>query len=333
MTDHPIRFAIVGCGRMGQVHASRLMRDDRSVVVAVCDDNQNIAQQLCDNFAPDAAVLPDLTAVLGFDVDAVVIASPTACHYQQISSVIESGRHVLAEKPLARTHEEIRQLIALSKRHPETVCVLGYQRRFWRNYQFLREQAQSRALGPIVAVTFVNCERWEPTIKGTWRDEPASNFGGFLGDAGSHKLDAILFTTGLQPHDLFARCQSGRSHVEVSASISGMFQGDIPFTLALTGNAHHYYEELLIHCENGDLILRNDNVFIAQQNKLTQVDLPANESGPQSISNPVTGMLDVLTTDAENPSPFSSALPVLEMTQAVLDSSASKGLVELARPE
>jgi predicted dehydrogenase len=319
VTNHPIRFAVVGCGRMGRVHTDRLNADDRSVVVAVCDKNTNAAQQLRDERAAEAAVLPSLSAVIESDVDAVVIATPTASHYQQILEVVASGRHVLAEKPLARTRQEIQELIALTESHPDSVCVLGYQRRFWRNYRFLREQIQSGTFGQIVGVTFVNCERWEHTIKGTWRDDPASNFGGFLGDAGSHKLDAVL----LQPKNLFARCQSGRSQVEVSASVTGIFEDDIPFTLAFTGNAHHYYEELLINCENADLILRNDEVFIAREDKLSRVGLPENESGPKSIANPVSGMLDVLVNGAENPSPFSCALPVLDITQAVLESSTT----------
>ena len=62
-------------------------------------------------------------------------------------------------------------------------CSLAYQRRCWSTYRTLKREVESGRWGPVRAVTSHNVENWRQTIAGTWRDDPAANPGGFLGDA------------------------------------------------------------------------------------------------------------------------------------------------------
>ncbi len=314
----PHRFVIIGCGRMGLAHTRRLATDVRSQLTGFYDSDTGAAMRLRDRFAPHAAVFDNFSEALADDIDAVVIATPTIFHYDQITAALTSGRHVLAEKPLAGTRSEIVQLIELCNAHPHLHCVLGYQRRFWRNYQYLKEELASGRWGALRAVTFVNCERWEAGIAGTWRDDANLNFGGFLGDAGSHKLDALMYVTGLQPERLFAVTHQSRSQVEIIALVTGTLKGNIPLTLSFVGNAHSYHEELRMHSENADLILRDDQIFIAQKNNVQAIDLPAEDSGPLSLTNPVSGLLDLLNGTTTNPAPPACALAVFDVTTSIL---------------
>lgn len=329
MNRSPWRVLIVGCGRMGLAHARRLAGDPRAVLVGFHDVDRLAAEQLRDQFAPDALVFDTLAAGLEEESDAVVIGTPTALHHDQVTQALRAGRHVLAEKPLADSRTDIVQLMDLAAQRPQQHCVLGYQRRFWRNFRYLKEQVQSGTPGAVQSATLVTGESWEAGIAGTWRDDPSANVGGFVGDAGSHKIDALMYVTGLQPTEVSTVTQHSHSRVPVVTSVTGRLEGDVPLTMAFTGNAHAYFEELRLHCERADLILRDGRVGIAAQNELRWIDLPPHESGPTSVCNPVSGWLDLLDGTAENVAPFSCALPVFDVTAAILKSSCIGRPVEV----
>jgi predicted dehydrogenase len=213
--------------------------------------------------------------------------------------------------------------------------MLGYQRRFWAIYRRMREEVQSGRWGKIVGVTAVNTERWQQTIAGTWRDNPDINYGGFLGDAGSHRLDGLFYVTGLQLVELSARSSKAGSSVEIVTLINGELQDgqdrDVPFSLSFVGNSNTFHEELFIHCEKADLIVRDFQLFIGRNNEVELIELPPEQSGRESTQNPVAGFLDLLTGKAANISPFECALPVFDMTTAILESARSRSTISSDR--
>jgi len=314
----PFRFVIIGCGRMGLAHSRRLAEDERSSIVAFFDPDQAAAQQLRASFAPDARVYATLKELLAStDADAAVIATPTTSHCEQIHEAAERGWHVLSEKPLADTREKIVDLITLAEAR-DNHFMLGYQRRFWSVYRRLRDEIRSGRHGRITAVTSVNAERWQQTIKDTWRDDPSINDAGFLGDAGSHKIDVLFYVTGLQPVEVFAISDTCGSRVPILSSVTARLAGDVPLTMTFNGRANSFHEELIIHCEASDLVVRDQRLWIGRDNQLKQIELPENETGPESSCNPVTGFLDLLSGAADNPAPFDCALPVFDLTQLIL---------------
>lgn len=304
---------------MGLAHSHRLAEDDRSTIVGFYDPDEAAARRLRDDFAPDAVVCESLDELLdSTDADAAVIATPTSSHYQQIHAVAERGWHVLCEKPLADTRERIVELTELAK-SSELQFMLGYQRRCWTVYRRLRDEIQSGRHGRVRAVTSHNCERWQQTIDGTWRDDPAMNSGGFLNDAGSHKIDVLFFVTGLQPREVFAISDHCESRVPIVSSVIGRLEGDVPLTMTFTGHASSFHEGLYIHCEHADLIVRDWRLWIGRDNEVEEIELPASETGPQSVRNPVSEFLELLN-GGENPAPFECALPVFDFTTAMLES-------------
>src|SRR5690606_18203923 len=127
--------------------------------------------------------------------------------------------------------------------------------------------------GKILAVTSTNAERWQQTIAGTWRDDPDINWGGFVGDAGSHKIDAIFYVTGLDPLEVTAGSAHWGSRVEIATSVSALLHGGVPRTMSFTGNSECFIEDLHVHCELATLMLRDGRMWIARDNALKR--LPA----------------------------------------------------------
>ena len=324
-----LRCVVIGCGRMGLAHAERLAADSRSTLVGFYDSDREMATRLRDQIAPEAAVCESAEDAFALsNADAAVICTPTSAHASQVRAAARHDLHVLCEKPLAATRDEIIDLIDLSQSLSYLHFMLGYQRRFWAIYRRMKQEVESGQWGNIVAVTAVNNERWQQTIAGTWRDHPDINYGGYLGDAGSHRLDGLFYVTGLDFGALSARSSKAGSNVEIVTLVNGELLDDldreVPFSLSFVGNSNSFHEELFIHCEKADLIVRDFQLFIGRDNQVERIDLPPEQSGRDSTQNPVSGFLDMVTGAAENISRFECALPVFDMTTAILESARSR---------
>lgn len=310
-----LRLAILGCGQIGKLHAQRIVADGRARIVALCDPLEQNAARLQAELAPEARLFTNAQELAAScPLDAVVICTPTNQHFEQVRHFRDRGIHVLCEKPLADSRERIVQLIAETSAGGSVLSV-AYQRRYWSVYRTLAREARSGKHGPVRAVTAHVSERWQQTIAGTWRDDPAFNPGGFVGDAGSHKIDMVFFVTGLAPVEVFAHRDRCGSQVEIVTTVSARLEGDVALSMSFIGNAQHFREDFHVHCAEADLMYRDGVVSIARNNKLE----PITDLSPES--NPNAAFADLLAGRIPNAAPASVALPVWDFTQAVLQSA------------
>lgn len=328
-----VRLAVIGCGQIGRLHVERLVADGRATIVALCDPLAASAERLRDEFVPGARVFDDYAKLLtalgasGGELDAVVICTPTNQHFDQVVAARRLGLHVLCEKPLADSRARIVELInAASQGGP--LLSLAYQRRYWATFRTLRREVQSGRWGAVRSVTTHSSERWQQTIAGTWRDDPQFNPGGFIGDAGSHKLDMVFFVTGLKPLEAFAHSDRRGSRVEIVTTISARLSGprlsdQVALSMSFIGDAQHWREDFHVHCAEADLSLREGGLWVAQRNQVQKLD------NLEPESNPNAAFLNCLTAGAANEAPASCALPVWDFTQAVLESARTHKLVAL----
>ena len=321
-----IRFAIIGCGRMGRHHSEKMIADGRGEVVALFDAEPSMTERLKNDLWPSARVARTFDELMSLDgIDAAIICTPTAEHYHQSKSCLSHGWHVLCEKPLASNREQILELMQLADEATSKVQVftLGYQRRYTSLFRTLRREVLSGQWGAVRAITSNNVEYWQSTIGGTWRDDPSQNPGGYVTDAGSHKLDVLFYVTGLKPVEVFARNQKWGSHVEIVTSASALLSGDVTLSMGFIGNAQYLSEDLHIHCERADLLLRHDELWIAEGGRRERL------AADELDSDPVSGLLDMVLMGKADLSPPSSALPVYDMTQAILESGRTGTPVKL----
>lgn len=321
-----LKFAILGCGRMGRHHVQGLLADGRGEAVALLDAHRPMAESLKQEFCPSARIANDLESLITLDgIDAAIICTPTAEHHSQAIACLDRGWHLLCEKPLAANRAEILDLILRSEQDQQAgkVFSLGYQRRHTSLYRTIRREARSGRHGAVRAVVSHNVENWQQTIGGTWRDDPKQNPGGYLTDAGSHKLDSIFYITGLTPKEAFARSQTWGSQVEIVTSVSALLSGDVTATIDFIGHAQYLGEDLTIHCEQADLMIRHGELWIARNGQMER--LPVDE--PEST--PVSSFLDSIMQGAEEISPPSAALAVYDLTQAILKSGRCGAVVEI----
>lgn len=321
--SNPIKLALVGCGQIGRLHAERIVADGRCRIVAVCDSSPENARRLASQFARDAAVVADLARVIkSTAVDAAVICTPTQQHFDQTSALRAAGIHVLCEKPLADTRERIVQLMTETKSGGPLLSV-AYQRRYWAAYRTLRREVWSGRHGPVRSLSAHVAEGWQPTIGGTWRDDPQQNPGGFIGDAGSHKIDMVFYVTGLLPVEVFAHSDRRGSQVEIVTTVSARLEGNVALSMSFIGDSQHFREDFQVHCAEADLLYRDGSVWMARNNQVEKIAVLEPES------NPNAAFCDTLLLGAPNVASADVALPVWDFTQAILESARTQKLVRL----
>jgi predicted dehydrogenase len=321
--DGRIRLAIVGCGQIGRLHAQRIVADGRATIAALCDPMRENAARLQGEYAPESRLFTDISEmVAGRSFDAAVICTPTHQHFDQARLLRGKGIPILCEKPLADSRERIVHLIDETNRGGPPLAV-AYQRRCWAVYRTLRREVQSGRHGPVRSLTAHVSERWGQTIAGTWRDDPAFNPGGFIGDAGSHKIDMVFFVTGLAPREVFAHSDRRGSRVEVVTTLTARLENDVALSMNFIGDSQHFREDFQVHCADADLVYRDGIVSIARNNKIETL------SDLEPESNPNAAFLDLVTGKASNFAPPPVALPVWDFTQAALESARSGKVAQI----
>ncbi|HEY2585443.1 MAG TPA: Gfo/Idh/MocA family oxidoreductase [Tepidisphaeraceae bacterium] len=109
-----VKFGLIGYGAWGGHHARAIEENPRAQLRAVAARTNSTLERAC-NEVPSAALYTDYHAMLAReDLDAVVIVLPTDLHFEASRAVLESGRHLLLEKPMALTLEHCDALTALA---------------------------------------------------------------------------------------------------------------------------------------------------------------------------------------------------------------------------
>jgi predicted dehydrogenase len=177
-------MAVVGVGRIGLVHAENLahrVRGAELVAVTTSDPQRaNEARRRCG----DILVLPTLSEMLDkVELDAVVIASSTSAHLDNIQACATAGLHIFCEKPLALSLADCDTTIAAVEAAKVTL-MLGHVRQFDSGYQVAKTRIEAGDIGrPIVFRAIAGDQDPPPP---SFADPAVS--GGLITDAGYHDL-------------------------------------------------------------------------------------------------------------------------------------------------
>jgi len=134
-----LRIAIIGCGKVADQHVQAIHRIPDCKIVAVCDREPLMAEQLGERFGISAC-FPDLRELLhAASPDVVHITTPPQSHYSLAKECLESGSHVYLEKPFTITADQAESLIHLAEGQGLRITV-GH------NYQFTLEMMEMRRL-------------------------------------------------------------------------------------------------------------------------------------------------------------------------------------------
>ena len=184
MSDPP-GIALVGCGLIGRKRASSIV-DGR--LVACADTFPERAQDVARTAPGVVAVSRWQDAVFRADVDIVIVATTNEALAPLSLAAVDAGKHVLVEKPAARTTAELDRLIEAAQRQNRHVRV-GFNHRYHPAMQEARALIDSGPLGPLMFIRGRYGHGGRLGYEREWRADPAKSAGGELMDQGVHLID------------------------------------------------------------------------------------------------------------------------------------------------
>lgn len=188
-----MRFAIIGCGLIGQKRF-RALRGEHTLGAAA-DPVRERAEALAAQ-SPGAMATTDWREAIDQPgIDAVIVCTTNDWLAPITLTAVEAGRPVFVEKPAARTAEEIAAVIAAA--HKQNVCVqVGFNHRFHPALQKARDIVDSGALGPLMFVRGRYGHGGRVGYDREWRAKPEVSGGGELLDQGVHLIDLARWFLG-----------------------------------------------------------------------------------------------------------------------------------------
>jgi myo-inositol 2-dehydrogenase / D-chiro-inositol 1-dehydrogenase len=190
-----LRIGVLGCGRIGQVHARSLMRLDGVKLVAVADAFASSAEALA---AKTGAEVRDTAAILASaDIDAVILCTPTDTHYDLIHAAARAGKAIFCEKPVDMSADRIRDCIKVVEDH-SVPFLTAFNRRFDPNFANVQARIQAGEIGAVEIVTILSRDPAPPPVS------YIKSSGGIFRDMMIHDFDMARFLLGEEPVQVFA---------------------------------------------------------------------------------------------------------------------------------
>jgi myo-inositol 2-dehydrogenase/D-chiro-inositol 1-dehydrogenase len=190
-----LRIGLLGCGRIGQVHARSIKGITGAKVIAVSDAFEASAQALAD--AAGAQVRSTEAIIASADIDAVVIGTPTDTHYELIHAAAKAGKAIFCEKPVDMSADRIRDCIKVVEA-AGVPFLTAFNRRFDPNFANIQARLRAGEVGAVEIVTILSRDPAPPPVS------YIKSSGGIFRDMMIHDFDMARFLLGEDPVLVFA---------------------------------------------------------------------------------------------------------------------------------
>ncbi len=213
-----LKVGIIGLGSMGSTHLDIYSKIKEVEVIAIADSIQsrldgsskaegNISGQAEGGVAGLSAIkyLDGMELIENPDIDIVDICVGTDLHFTFVEAALSKGKHVLVEKPLARTYDEAKKIIQLAEQSSKYV-MSAMCLRYWPAWVFLKEAIDSNAYGKCLSLNF----KRQTSFPGGAFYSDHNQCGGALLDLHVHDTDFVNYCLGL-PEAVFSQGYKGPS--------------------------------------------------------------------------------------------------------------------------
>jgi len=212
----PVRVLIIGTGGMAESHVKAYAAMDQAVVVAGVDNDSDKLKHFCDDHQIKNRFSCVEDALTWGQFDAASNVTPDGVHYQTSLPLIEAGKHLLCEKPLAVKHADAQEMANRAKAS-NIVNGINLSYRDVPALQYASKLVTEGAIGEVRHFEASYLQSWLcQSTWGDWKTEPqwlwrlSSKHGsnGVLGDIGIHILDFATFVAGSLPVQVSSRLQT-----------------------------------------------------------------------------------------------------------------------------
>ncbi len=198
-----MKWCVIGAGGIADRRGiPALLSDPDNQLIAVMDRNPEMAKDVAEKYRIPVWYTDAEEMLRSADFDAVYIATPVFCHYEQAMLALKYGVNVFMEKPLAMNAEEGKQIVDAFMKAGKHLTV-GYMMGYHNLHRQARQMIADGKLGQVNLVRMqFSC--WYPDIPGAWRQNPALSGGGCIMDLAVHCMELFGSITG----DEITDCQA-----------------------------------------------------------------------------------------------------------------------------
>jgi predicted dehydrogenase len=249
-----LKTAIVGVGKVTDLHAAALVNLPESDFTAVCGRSREKTENYASRFGIRAYT--DVSEMVSEEkIDVVIICTPHPNHREPTIAALEAGANVLIEKPLASSLEDCDAMIEASRRCGRQIGLI-YQRRWYMPVQRVKQAIVDGKIGKPVFAT-VNMLGWRDKAyyesdpwRGTWKAEG----GGVLVNQAPHQLDLLQWYMGEIEECFGVWSNLNHPYIEVEDTANAILKfknGGVANIIVSNSQKPGIYCKVHVHGENG----------------------------------------------------------------------------------
>ena len=182
-----IRFALLGAGRIGQVHARAVNSNQQAALVAVAEVSKEAADSVISTFGGEFRSIDAIAS--SDDIDAVLICTPTNTHADLIEKFSRAGKAIFCEKPIDLSIDRVSECLKVVA-DTGTKLMLGFNRRFDPHFIALKETVDAGRIGDVEMINIISRDPGAPPA------EYIKVSGGIFKDMTIHDFDMARFLLG-----------------------------------------------------------------------------------------------------------------------------------------
>ncbi|MFZ5962801.1 inositol 2-dehydrogenase [Thalassococcus sp. BH17M4-6] len=182
-----VRFAILGAGRIGQVHARAVTANPGAILVAISDPVAEAATAVADRYGCEIRSIDDIAAAA--DVDAVAICTPTNTHADLIEQFARAGKAIFCEKPVDLSLARVQDCLKTVEAEGATLMV-GFNRRFDPDFRAVKSAIDAGSIGAVEMITITSRDPGPPPL------DYIKVSGGLFRDMTIHDFDVARWLLG-----------------------------------------------------------------------------------------------------------------------------------------
>ena len=190
---------MVGCGIFGSIHAKTYSEYEKAELVAVCDIDEKRARETGEKFSASTYTTDFKEIAINPDIDAVSIATPDFAHLEPVLTMLEVGKHVLVEKPMATKADDARKMIKTAKEKGLSLMT-DFHNRFNPMFLQTKEAIDAGEIGkPVMAYCRASNPSYVPFKMLSWSGKSGPHWFLF-----PHAVDIIRWLIGEEPREVYA---------------------------------------------------------------------------------------------------------------------------------
>lgn len=269
------RFALVGAGLFGEVHAKAYSTHPEAELAAVCDLNADRAKEIASRYGAGKSGTDWREIALDPKIDAASVATPDFAHAEIAIGLARAGKQILVEKPLATTVAEAEQIVKAAQ-ESGVKLMTAFHNRWAPAFHETHRRVEAGELGKVRFIYFrLSNTTFVPLTMLAWASKSSALW--FLG---SHAIDMVCWLVGEWPERVY--CASRRGVLkEKGVDVPDFFQSTLEFP--------------------GGAVASIENCWLLPQSAPSVVDLKCEVIGSEGtiyVDTHTSGTLQVMTPES-----------------------------------